>query len=149
MALEEGSQQLESPVVEGIVEAHSEDGITTTEEEIQGYHIVRAIVGSVVEVKRVIMRDVKSYCGVLLDDTNRKPICRLWFNSPQKYVGLVDEHKQEEKVPIDDIDDLYKYADRLKATVGYYERSPVSVDSASTDAANESEAAWSHEPGPS
>ena len=61
------------------------------------------------------------YCGILLDDNNRKPICRLWLNSAQKYIGLFDGKKQEERVPIDDLDDIYKLADRLKGTVAFYE----------------------------
>ncbi len=93
---------------------------TTTEEEWEGYHIVRAILREVTTPKRVAMRDVQSYCGILLDDNNRKPICRLNFNSAQKYVSFFDTEK-EERVPIGDLDDLYKYADRLKAAVTKYE----------------------------
>ena len=95
-------------------------GIVTTEEELEGYYIVKAILHGVVDVKRITMRDMKSFCGVLLDNNNRKPICRLWFNASQKYVGLIDTEKQEERIPIKDVDDIYNYADRLKATVGFY-----------------------------
>ena len=97
--------------------------IITTQEELQGYYAVKAILREVVDAKRVTIRDRISYCGILLDNTNRKPICRLHFNSPsRKYLGLFDEHKNEEIVPIDDIDDIYKHAERLKATVGYYHK---------------------------
>lgn len=67
------------------------------------------------------MRDMKSYCGVLLDDNNRKPVCRLWFNGSQKYLGLFDEQKQEERIPIEDLEDIYNHAERLKATVRNYD----------------------------
>ena len=68
------------------------------------------------------MRDVQSYCGILLDDNNRKPICRFHFNRTQKYVGLFDKNaRSEERVPITDIDELYGLALRLKATVERYE----------------------------
>ena len=66
--------------------------------------------------------------GILLDDTNRKPICRLHFNRAQKYVGFFDsqagngkDSMKEERLPISEIDDIYQFAERLKATVGYYE----------------------------
>lgn len=75
----------------------------------------------VVDVKRVALRDVKSYCGILLDDNNRQPICRLHFNGPQKYVGLFDEEKKEERVAIDDLDAIYQHSGRLKATAEYYD----------------------------
>ena len=85
----------------------------TTEEEWEGYHIVRAILREIVPAKRIAIRDVQSYCGILLDDNNRKPICRLYFNSAQKYISFFDTEK-EERIPIDEVDDLYKYAERLK-----------------------------------
>lgn len=89
-------------------------------EELGGYYIVKAILGETVDVKRIVMRDVQSYCGILLDDNNRKPICRLHFNTNQKYVSFFDDQK-EARVSIGGLDDLYKYADRLKATVTRYE----------------------------
>src|SRR6202000_1005398 len=58
----------------------SDDKILTTLEELEGYHIVRAVVRSVVDAKRIVQRDTQSYFGILLDDNNRKPICRLHFN---------------------------------------------------------------------
>jgi hypothetical protein len=94
--------------------------ISTTEEEWEGYHIVRAILREVTPPKRATIRDVQSYCGILLDDNNRKPICRLHFNAAQKYLSLFDTGK-EEKIPIEGLDDLYKYAARFKAAVTKYD----------------------------
>ena len=72
---------------------------------------------------------MKNFCGVLLDHNIRKPICRLWFNRSQKYLGLIDQQKEEERVPIDDLDDIYQYADRLKATVRFYDQPTPQVES--------------------
>ena len=49
--------------------------IVTTEEEIEGYLIIKSILRKEIEVGRIFMRDNQSYCGILLDDNNRKPIC--------------------------------------------------------------------------
>ena len=100
------------------------NGVDTTVEELHGYYIVKTILHDVVDVKRIEMRDFKGFCGVLLDHSLLKPICRLRFNSlKNKRLGLINnESRQEERVPIDDLDDIYKYADRLKATVSYYEQ---------------------------
>jgi hypothetical protein len=95
-------------------------GVSTTEEELEGYHIVRAIVSQSVSPKRVALRDVQSYCGILLDDNNRKPICRLHFNAGQKYVSFFDNGK-EERVQVEEVNDLYKHAERLKGAVARYE----------------------------
>lgn len=94
--------------------------IITTEEEIEGYRIVRAIVCSEVPVSRVVARDTKTYCGVLLDDNNRKPIARLWLNRAKKYLGVFDENKIEARIPIDDVQDIYGHAELLRRTVARY-----------------------------
>ena len=102
-------------------EEEDDDGIVTTSEELQGYYIVKAILHDVLDIKRVAIRDLKGWCAILLDDTIRKPICRLRFNTKQKYLGLIDQQKQEQRVAIEDVDDIYNYLDQIKATVGFYE----------------------------
>lgn len=100
----------------------SPDGkVITTDDELQGYQIVRAILREVVDVKRVTMRDAQTYCAILLDDNNRRPLCRLHLNGSKKYVSLFDQDRKEEKVLISGVDDLFSFADRLKATAVLYE----------------------------
>lgn len=99
----------------------ADDSIVTTDDEIEAFHIVRAILAQEIEPRRVAIRDTKSYCGVLLDDNNRKPICRLRFNYSQKYLSLFDDQKNEERVPIESVYDIYKHADRLKAIAARYD----------------------------
>lgn len=94
--------------------------IVTTEEEIEGFMIVKAIVRNAVDVKRVAMRDNQSYCGVLLDDNNRKPICRMHFNRSQKYLGVFDENKAETRIPINGVDDIYAHSEKLIETAKSY-----------------------------
>ncbi len=96
-----------------------EEEVVTTEEEREGFMIVRAIVRDILKPARVVMRDQKSYCGVLVDNNNRKPLVRLWFNRTVKYVGLFDGDK-EEKVKIDSLDEIYECADRIRATASAY-----------------------------
>ncbi|KAF0863372.1 type I restriction endonuclease [Pseudomonas sp. LD120] len=102
-------------------ENRPDEKIFTTLEELEGYHIVRALVRSVVDAKRIVQRDTQSYFGILLDDNNRKPICRLHFNRAQKYIGIFDQDKVETRHPINSIDEIYEYSEHLKKTVGYYE----------------------------
>jgi hypothetical protein len=103
------------------VAADQEQLIQTTTEELEAFYIVKSILREVVDVKRVHSRDTRSYFGVLLDDNNRKPICRLRFNFSQKYLGLFNQSKEEERVGLTDLNDIYQHADRLKATIGFYE----------------------------
>lgn len=98
----------------------AEDKVLTTLEELEGYHIVKAIVRSVVDAKRIIQRDTQSYFGILLDDNNRKPICRLHFNRMQKYIGIFDQEKTETRHPISSLDEIYEFAEQLKTTTIFY-----------------------------
>ncbi|MBV2134171.1 type I restriction enzyme HsdR N-terminal domain-containing protein [Pseudomonas sp. MAP12] len=98
----------------------AEDKVVTTLEEMEGFHIVKAIVRSVVDAKRIVQRDTQSYCGILLDDNNRKPICRLHFNRSQKYIGIFDKEKNETRHPVGSVDEIYDFADQLKGTVEFY-----------------------------
>ena len=77
------------------------------------------------------MRDVQSYCGILLDDNNRKPICRLYFNGTSKALGFFDTDK-ESRVSLAHMDELYKYADRLRATVARHDAAKAGTIKAGT-----------------
>jgi hypothetical protein len=104
-----------------------EDGngdLVTTEEELEGYRIVRAIVCGEVPAARVAARDTKTYFGVLLDDNNRKPIARLWFNRSKKYLGIFDENKTETRIPLSSVEEIYAHADHLRRTVARYLTAP-------------------------
>jgi hypothetical protein len=91
----------------------------TTEDEREGFMIVRAIVRDLLKPNRIVMRDQKSYCGILVDDNNRKPLARLHFNRTVKYLSLFDGEK-EERVKIDTLDEIYEHAERLRATAQNY-----------------------------
>lgn len=120
--LETAFPENETGTIEDSAEAAELDrkkGIETTEEEIEGYYIVRSIVSEVVAPERVVQRDAKSYMAILLDDNNRRPICRLRFNTLQKRLSLFDR-KKEKKVPIEKIRDIYKYKEQLKTAAQSY-----------------------------
>ena len=87
----------------------------------QAYYAVTAILSPEVDPKRISIRDAKSLCAILLDNTNRQPICRLYFNKAQKKIGLLNEQKVEERVAIESISDIFAHADQIKATVRRYE----------------------------
>lgn len=95
--------------------------VSTTEEELEGYRIVVAILRRKLSIDRIVHRDTQSYFGILLDDNNRKPLCRLHLNGGNKYLGTFDEHKDESRHLIETVDDIYQFEDRLLKTVEYYE----------------------------
>lgn len=89
--------------------------IITTEDELQGFFIIKSILGEVCQLNKIYARDTKSYFGVLLDDKNYKWIARLYFNRSKKYIAIHEVHKQESRYQIETIDDIYKYKDNILA----------------------------------
>jgi hypothetical protein len=98
-----------------------ENKIFTSEEEMEGYRIVIAILRRKIPTKRIVSRDTQSYFGVLLDDNNRKPICRLHLNGGKKYIGLFNDNKNEIRQAIQTVDDIYLFEKELLETLDAYE----------------------------
>lgn len=94
--------------------------IETTAEEVEGFFVVKSILRTSVESNRIFYRDAQSYFSIILDDNNRKTICRLYFNGSKKYIGLFDSAKKETKNEITSLDDIYNYTEQLKQTVETY-----------------------------
>jgi predicted type IV restriction endonuclease len=82
--------------------------------------MICAICAQVIDPGRIFIRDAKSYCAILFDDNNRKPVCRLYFNSPTiKYVSTF-EGDTENKMKIEKIADIYKMQENILKTVKKY-----------------------------
>lgn len=96
------------------------DGVVTTEEEVTAYQYICAILAQDIDPERVVMRDAKSYCAILLDDNNRKPICRLLFNTKRHEVIFVDKARTEDRCAISKLTDIFKLADKLRNAVKMY-----------------------------
>ena len=106
------------PLPEGVVFMDEETGIVTTQEEIDSWLIVKAILRPVIDINRVAYRDALSYFAILLDDNNRKPICRMYFNAKSvKYIGIPDSDNKDTKYEIKSLDDIYNYSSQLRERV--------------------------------
>ena len=84
-------------------------------------YIVKAICRKKVDISRIVYRDAQTYFSILLDDNNRKPICRMYFNTATKYVATIDENKKDVKHVIETLDDIYNYEDDFFKTIDMYE----------------------------
>lgn len=95
--------------------------VITTEEELQAFMIVKAIAARAIQIDRITIRDAKSYCSVFIDDNNRKPLVRFYFNSKSKNVlGVFDPNKSEQRFEIESLDKIYDYADQIATTAASY-----------------------------
>ncbi|MBE7644767.1 type I restriction enzyme HsdR N-terminal domain-containing protein [Tenacibaculum finnmarkense genomovar finnmarkense] len=103
------------------IEEEPKSKIETTEEEMEAYRIVVAILRRKLKTSRIVFRDTQSYFGILLDDNNRKPICRLHLNGINKYISVFNEDKKGTKIPIETIDAIYDFEKQLLKTVENYD----------------------------
>lgn len=103
--------------------AKQSDGIVTTEEEMEAFYIVKAILRNTIPAERITYRDAKTYFSVLIDDNNRKPVCRLYLNSPtNKRITFIDENKKEDHHKISSLDDIYQHSQQIIESVSKYIR---------------------------
>jgi hypothetical protein len=102
------------------LETVDENKIDTTPDELQGFMIVRAIAAEVAPVSRVVMRDAQSYCAVLFDDNNRKPIIRLHFNGKQKFITTFEAGKDGTRHDLVTVEDLFTHRERVTTVVRSY-----------------------------
>lgn len=95
------------------------DGIETTPEELEGFRIIQAIGAELIEPERIAMRDAKSYCAILLDDNNRRPICRLHFGKTKKSITVFTP-ENESKIDLDKVVHLYHHRALIQDAIRQY-----------------------------
>lgn len=119
-ALSVDSDEETNESTETITEETPVSKIITTEEEIEGFYIVRGLLAGIVPVEDVAYRDTESYFGVLYTNNNRKPICRLNLDTKNKQLLIPDENKKFERIYIESLNDIYKYKNKLIEVVKRY-----------------------------
>lgn len=117
---EDEANKIESNKASNEIFEDNQSKVVTTEEEIESYMIVKTILRESIPVNRISYRDAQTYFTILLDDNNRKPICRIYLNGNKKYVGTFDEQKKEVKVEINTIDDIFNLRELFIKTAQSY-----------------------------
>lgn len=112
-----------SAVIENVpaVLEETENKVETTAEEIEGFMIIKSILRQKIDLKRIAYRDAQSYFAILLDDNNRKTICRLYLNGVKKYFVVLDENKKEIKTEIQSLDDIFGFSEKLFEVIDSYD----------------------------
>jgi hypothetical protein len=110
-----------SKLAETII-AEPVSNIITTEEELEGFYIVKSLLRQHVDARRITYRDAQSYFAILLDDNNRKTICRLYLGGAKDYLVVLDEAKKEVRYEIQSLDEIYAYPDALLGAVARLEK---------------------------
>lgn len=122
-ALNKEAEKEKKEVAERMEEAGEpgeDNKVNTTSDEIEAFYIIKGILRSTVDVSRIYYRDAQSYFSVILDDNNRKPVCRLYLEGKRKFIGVFDASKKETKVEIAHLDELFNHADSIIETAKTY-----------------------------
>lgn len=78
-----------------------DDGIVTTLEELESYSIVKVILKDTISPSRVYYRDNKSYFNILIDNSIRKWIIRVYFTEGRNYIMLNDDNNDKDRTVIE------------------------------------------------
>lgn len=100
-------------------ETQEDSGIETTREEVEGYRIIQAIASEIMDPERIALRDAKSYCAILLDDNNRRPICRFYFGKAKMSVQIFSP-EQDSRIEIEKVSDLYRHKSLIHQAINEY-----------------------------
>jgi len=105
------NQEVKETVIEN-QEQSKESKIVTTAEEMEGFLIVKTILRKKIDANRIFHRDFQNFFSVLLDDTIRQTICRLYFDENKRQISVF-ENRKEIKFEIATLDDIFKYEEQI------------------------------------
>lgn len=108
-------------IEEDFIEEDKQPKIVTTEEELQAFYTVKAILSEYCSPSKIASKDTFSYFGVLYDNKTTKWICRFYFKENVKFITISDDNKNEIRYDIKSINDIYKYKQQLIDSLSKYE----------------------------
>lgn len=107
------------PSTEQVKSEERDSKIVTTAEEIESFYVVKSILRESVSADRIFYRDYQGFFSVLIDDSVRKCVCRLYLNGKTKFIGIFNSNKEETKIQIEGIDDIFKHGSELVAIANH------------------------------
>lgn len=108
---------------------NNSNSIHTTTEEVQAFGFIQGVLSLKVEPSRITMRDARTYCAVLLDDNNRKTLCRLYLESSKKKIEFP---KLEQAIELQGVADLKKARTLLFKTLALLENKETQAEQTQT-----------------
>ncbi|MBB6637612.1 type I restriction endonuclease [Cohnella thailandensis] len=100
----------ETAVSQVAVEPEQQE-VVTTAEEIEGYITVKVLLQEIIAPDRIHYRDNLSYFNILIDNSIRKWVCRLYLNNNNKTITFNDENNTS--VKISSVSDILTYKEKI------------------------------------
>ena len=119
-ALEQGDDRTAKPVDGGGPSAGEEHEVPEfVPLELEAFQIIKAIVRDVVDVHHLNLEVYKRHTSVHIG--NYRVVCRLRLRTKSLSMGLISGDGTEERILLNDLDDIFGHADGLRATVASIE----------------------------
>ncbi len=112
-AIKDGEDAVTSNAQQEVQTKDAENRIETTEEEIQAYYIVKAILRGVEAPENIIYRDSVTRFSVFLKENKAVSICSFWFNGKNKKIGFQTGGGKNDMYSIENIDDIWDYSNNI------------------------------------
>lgn len=109
----------EKSVEAGAEQSGPDNGIITTDEEMESYRIIQAIASEIVDPDLIFMRDAKTYCAILYEDNNRHPIVRLYYRK-SKLTLMIFDIPDGTKFEIDKVTQIFMYRSNILTAIQNY-----------------------------
>lgn len=93
---------------------------TLSDLEQEAFFAVKNILKNTVNMTEISYKITDSYLAVLYNNNSRKWICRFIFNSSQSSVILPDKNKNELKLSLESINDIYRFENDIITVVDRY-----------------------------
>ena len=106
-------------VVEDVEEDVAESKIITTQEELDAFYIIRAILSEFVPADDIIYKDTERYFGIFYKNL-RQTLCRVYLNSKNKALMIPDKDKVYTKYELRDVSDIFKHKEQLIGSLNLY-----------------------------
>lgn len=97
-------------------ETEASEGNNFSEEEREGFYVVRAICESEIDPSRLSEKDKKNYCNILIDGNTWESILRMHFNGLTKLLEIFDE-KEPKILQVERISGIYQHGDRIRSAL--------------------------------
>jgi hypothetical protein len=91
-----------------------EEKIETTVDELESFMIVKSILRSTIDVGRISYKDTQNYFNIMLDDSVRKTVCRLYYTARKKHIAIYDDQSRDfVKHTIEKLDDIFNFSEQI------------------------------------
>jgi len=102
------------------VEINQISKIITTNDELEGFFIVKNILKEVVNLDDIFYKDTESYLSITYKNKVTNWICRLVLSTNKKLLILPDENKKDVKYTLENIYDINQYKEQLISVLNRY-----------------------------